>query len=171
MKALFIVLIVVSASIAGHLKFWDYGDLLYEGTIYPVNYVMLYGTEVETIDYIWLYASDEGDLNNAQVAMVTPNYYVPNPEDYFDITHDAEPCEYGYRMQVDLDYSFAPNDVRMLYVKVPSGSVRATTPQSRTIYPTGPSSWMPRDYEASVVFIGQVVALDRITWAEIKTAF
>lgn len=168
------MILLVSVSVAGHLKFWDYDDLLYEGTIYPVNYIRLYGTEIEHIDYIWVYASDEGDLNNAQVAMVTPFYYVPNPEDYFDITHAAEPCEYGYRMQVDLDYSIDPSAIRMLYLKVPDGSIRATTlcsPPHRTHYPTGPSSWMLRDYEANVVFIGSVTALDRSSWASIKTAF
>lgn len=171
MRTLIIVLVTL-VSLSGadeHFMHWDYND----PTTTPVSYnhwIEVSDSLMTDVDYFWVYATNSLDLNDGNFGFATTSD--PVPEEYLAKTHPVESCGVlGFRMRVDVDENpFGTTGDFLLLVNIPNYSARVTTPSHEATRYLN-LGWIIAPYEANVVFIGEVVSLDRSTWASIKTSF
>lgn len=170
MKYLLVVLVMAAVACAdGTLRFWEDDDTVVDA-ISNHHWVTVLHTEMTDIDYFWVYSTDSLALVTLECKFV---YGYPDSSPYLSLTHDVESCSLGFRMRVDPDDNpLYGHSSTMLFL---NGSllIRATEPAAGKTYKgiVGGTTWILAPYESNVIFVGQVVSLDRTTWAEIKTSF
>jgi len=166
MKAIIALLVMVAVSAAASYQWWDSGDAPWTEGGYGCHQEM---SQMSSLDSVWVYTTEEVGIGN--VGVYTLDWHGGTPAHWTHNTalgvYDAELHAYRYCLNLQ-------HVDNWIGVSLPMFKLKATDEDLSTTHTwVKPGQyWELAAWEAWIVFFGEgTVALERDTWASIKSAF